>query len=158
MIQTLKEPPIAALQSGLMKANVFRGPGKYGLETKAVPRASFGDAVIRVRLTTICGTDVHIVNGEYPVENGLTIGHEAVGVIQELGMGVSGYEIGQRVLFGAITVRPVRALSREPPFAMWRRSRWMAVGQHDRWCAGGVPRVPFAQANLAVIPETLDDE
>ena len=62
-----------------------------------------GEAVIRVTLTTICGTDLHIVRGEYPVKPGLIIGHEPVGVIEELGAGVTGYEVGDRVLVGAIT-------------------------------------------------------
>ena len=75
----------------------------YGLEEKPIPRPGPGEAVIRVRLTTICGTDIHIVRGEYPVEPGLTIGHEAVGVVHELGLGVTGYQIGERVLVGAIT-------------------------------------------------------
>jgi threonine dehydrogenase-like Zn-dependent dehydrogenase len=62
-----------------------------------------GEAVIRITLTTICGTDLHIVRGEYPVRPGLVIGHEPVGVIEELGEGVTGYNIGDRVLVGAIT-------------------------------------------------------
>jgi threonine dehydrogenase-like Zn-dependent dehydrogenase len=85
-----------------MKSNVFHAPGKFGLEAKPIPRAGPGDAVIEVRMTTICGTDIHIVRGEYPVQPGLTIGHEAMGVIHELGAGVAGYEIGQRVPIGAI--------------------------------------------------------
>jgi alcohol dehydrogenase len=88
---------------GVMKANVFRAPGKFGLEEKPIPRAGHGEAVVQVRLTTICGTDIHIVKGEYPVQPGLTIGHEAVGVIHELGPGLSGYELGQRVLLAPIT-------------------------------------------------------
>src|SRR6266511_2173055 len=91
------------LTRGMMKANVFRGPGKFGLEEKPIPTAGPGEAVVGVRLTTICGTDIHIVRGEYPVQPGLTIGHEAVGVIHELDAGVTGYEVGQRVLVGAIT-------------------------------------------------------
>jgi hypothetical protein len=59
--------------------------------------------VIRVTLTTICGTDLHILKGEYPVKPGLIIGHEPVGTIYELGIGVVGYKIGERVLVGAIT-------------------------------------------------------
>ena len=50
------------------------------------PRA--GEAVIRITTTTICGTDVHIVRGEYPVKPGLVLGHEPVGVIEELGPGL----------------------------------------------------------------------
>ena len=60
-------------------------------------------ADIRVTLTTICGTDLHILRGAYPVKPGLIIGHEPVGVIEELGVGVIGYKIGDRVLVGAVT-------------------------------------------------------
>ena len=87
-----------------MRANVFHGKNKIRIEEVPKPRAGVGEAVIRVTLTTICGTDLHIVRGEYPVAPGLVIGHEPVGVIEELGEGVSGYEIGDRVLVGAITV------------------------------------------------------
>ena len=86
-----------------MKANVFLGKNKIGIEDVVKPRAGTGEAVIRVTLTTICGTDLHIVRGEYPVTPGLVIGHEPVGVIEELGEGVNGYQIGDRVLVGAIT-------------------------------------------------------
>ena len=51
------------LPQGVMKANVFRGPGKYGLEGKPIPTAGPGEAVVQVRLTTICGTDIHIIRG-----------------------------------------------------------------------------------------------
>ena len=64
-----------------MKANVFHGVNDIRVEEVEKPRAGFGEAVIRVTLTTICGTDLHIVRGEYPVEPGLIIGHEPVGVI-----------------------------------------------------------------------------
>jgi D-arabinose 1-dehydrogenase-like Zn-dependent alcohol dehydrogenase len=67
------------------------------------PEPSFGEALIRITTTTICGTDVHILKGEYPVRPGLTIGHEPVGVIAALGQGVTGYQVGQRVIAGAIT-------------------------------------------------------
>src|SRR5689334_21474396 len=86
-----------------MKAIVFRGKNDIRVEEVTKPRAAAGEAVIRVTLTTICGTDLHIVRGEYPVASGLVIGHEPVGVIEELGEGVSGYKIGDRVLVGAIT-------------------------------------------------------
>ena len=74
-----------------MRANVFRAVNKFGIEDVERPSAGVGEAVIRVSLTTICGTDLHIVRGEYPVKPGLIIGHEPVGVIEELGAGVTGY-------------------------------------------------------------------
>ena len=88
---------------GVMKANVFRSPGQFGIEEKPIPLAGPGEVIVKVRLTTICGTDIHIIHGEYPVQPGLTIGHEAVGIIHEIGPGVVGYQVGQRVLVGAIT-------------------------------------------------------
>lgn len=84
-----------------MKANIFRSKNNCGIEEVQRPRAGIGKAVIRVTLTTICGTDLHIVRGEYPVRPAIVIGHEAVGVIDELGAGVTGHKIGDRVLVGA---------------------------------------------------------
>lgn len=144
---------------GLMKANVFRGPGTFGLEERPIPRAGYGEAVVRIRLTTICGTDIHIVKGEYPIAPGTIIGHEAVGVIHELGPGVTGYEIGQRVLIGAIT-----PCGQCEPCLAGRSSQ--CGGLLGGWKLGntidGVQaefvRIPFAQANLALIPESLSDE
>src|SRR5689334_16299057 len=92
-----------SLKTSVMRANVFRGPGRFGLEEKPIPTPGHGEARVRVHLTTICGTDIHIVKGEYAVKPGLTIGHEAVGVIDALAPEVTGYQVGQRVLVGAIT-------------------------------------------------------
>src|SRR6185369_7306137 len=86
-----------------MRAAVFVAPGRIELREVPRPTAGPGEAIVRVTLTTICGTDVHILRGEYPVRSGLVIGHEPVGVIVELGAGVTGYSIGDRVLVGAIT-------------------------------------------------------
>lgn len=159
MTLALEERKSKQTPRGFMKANVFRAPGKFGLEEKPIPRAGYGEAVIQVRLTTICGTDIHIVKGEYPVEPGLTIGHEAVGVIHELGPGVTGYEVGQRVLVGAIT--PCGQC--EPCL---RGNLSQCGGAIGGWRFGnlidGVQAefvlVPFAQANLAPVPDALSDE
>src|SRR5688500_2577705 len=87
-----------------MKAVVCHGVNDSRVEEVARPRPNAGEAVIRVTATTICGTDVHIVKGEYPVRPGLILGHEPVGVIEELGEGLGDdYTVGQRVIAGAIT-------------------------------------------------------
>src|SRR5215467_13157404 len=86
-----------------MKAAVFVEPGRIVLDAKPIPDVGPLDALIRVTTTTICGTDVHILKGEYPVARGLTIGHEPVGIIEKLGSAVTGYREGQRVIAGAIT-------------------------------------------------------
>lgn len=144
---------------GTMKAVVFRGPGQFQLEEKPVPKAGPGEAIIKVRLTTICGTDIHIVRGEYPVKPGLTIGHEAVGIIHELGPGVTEYKVGQRVLVGAITpcgqCEPCLGGHTSQcggPIGGWRLGNSMDGVQAEYF------RVPFAQANLALIPDDLADE
>ena len=87
-----------------MKAVVFKGKNDIAIEDVPRPKPRAGEAVLRITTTTICGTDVHIVRGEYPVRPGLVIGHEPVGVIDELGAGLDGiYHVGQRVIAGAIT-------------------------------------------------------
>jgi threonine dehydrogenase-like Zn-dependent dehydrogenase len=147
-----------------MRANVFHGPNDIRVEEVPRPSAGAGEAVIRITLTTICGTDLHILHGEYAVKAGLVIGHEPVGVIEELGEGVSGYKMGDRVLVGAIT-----------PCGQCRAclsAQWSQCGHGDGieaiggWRFGNTINgaqaeyllVPYAQANLAKIPDELSDE
>ena len=75
----------------MMKAAVFVEPHRIVLQDKPIPDIGPLDALIRITTTTICGTDVHILKGEYPVRKGLTIGHEPVGVIEKLGSEVKGF-------------------------------------------------------------------
>jgi threonine dehydrogenase-like Zn-dependent dehydrogenase len=147
-----------------MKANVFHGVNDLRVEEVPRPRAGPGEAVIRITLTTICGTDLHILRGEYPVKPGLIIGHEPVGVIVELGPGVSGYEIGERVLVGAITpCGQCHACLSGHQAQCGHGSGYEAVGG---WRFGNTINgaqaeyllVPNAQANLAKIPDDLTDE
>src|SRR6476661_10670064 len=86
-----------------MKAAIFVEPGRIVLDEKNIPEIGPLDALVRVTTTTICGTDIHILKGEYPVRKGLTVGHEPVGIIEKLGSAVRGYKEGQRVIAGAIT-------------------------------------------------------
>ena len=141
-----------------MKALVFRGPHKISIEQVAIPRPGPGEAVIRVTLTTICGTDLHIVRGEYPVQPGLVIGHEPVGVIHELGVGVTGYKVGDRVLVGAITPcgQCGYCLGGDlaqcgGPIGGWKFGNTINGAQAEYLL------VPSAQANLAKIPDDLSD-
>ncbi len=142
-----------------MKALVFRGPNDIAVECVPIPRAGPGEAVIRVTLTTICGTDLHILKGEYPVRPGLVLGHEPVGIIHEMGAGVTGYEVGERVLVGAITP------CGQCQFCLG--GNWSQCGGPiGGWKIGNTLNgaqaeyllVPYAQANLARIPDELSDE
>src|SRR5216683_1141957 len=145
--------------TSLMKALVFRGPNEIGIERVPIPKPGPGEAVIRVTLTTICGTDLHILKGEYPVKPGLIIGHEPVGIIHELGVGVSGYKIGERVLVGAITPcgQCNYCLSGD-----WSQCGGLIGGWKFGNTINGAQAeyllVPNAQANLAKIPHDLTDE
>lgn len=141
-----------------MQANVLQSAGHFGLVSKPIPKAGPGDAVIRVSLTTICGTDIHIVKGEYPVASGLTIGHEAVGTIHELGAGVTGYNIGDRVLVGAITPcgQCCDCLGGHTSQCGGALGGWR-IGNTIDGAQAEYMRVPFAQANLAPIPDSLSD-
>jgi threonine dehydrogenase-like Zn-dependent dehydrogenase len=147
-----------------MRANVFHGVNDFRVEEVEKPRAGVGEAVIRVTLTTICGTDLHIVRGEYPVRPGLVIGHEPVGVIEELGPGVTGYEIGDRVLVGAIMpCGQCRACLSGHLSQCGHGGGYEAIGG---WRFGNTINGaqaeyllgPNAQANLAKIPDGLTDE
>src|SRR3984957_12973442 len=142
-----------------MRALVFRGPNQIAIERVPIPRPGPGDAVIRVTLTTICGTDLHILKGEDPVKPGLVIGHEPVGVIHELGVGVTGYEAGERVLVGAITPcgQCDYCLGGDlaqcgGPIGGWKFGNSINRAQAEYLL------VPSAQANLAKIPDELADE
>lgn len=150
----------------LMKATVFVAPGRIELVDKPVPEIGPNDALLRITTTTICGTDVHILKGEYPVASGLTIGHEPVGVIEKLGANVRGYTEGQRVIAGAICPSFTSYGCQDgvpaqdggatghgyKPMGGWRFGNTIDGTQAD------YVLVPDAQANLAPVPDGLTDE
>ncbi len=158
-VELLDSPSSGVLDLLTMRALVFHGPNDIRLERVPVPKPEYGEVVIRVTMTTICGTDLHILRGEYPVAPGLVLGHEPVGLIHEIGPGVTGYKVGQRVLVGAIT-----------PCGQCHS----CLGGHLSQCGGSLGGwklgnsmdgaqaeymlVPNAQANLAPIPLELSDE
>jgi alcohol dehydrogenase len=149
-----------------MKAAIFVEPGRIVIEQKSVPEVGPLDALVRVTTTTICGTDVHILKGEYPVRKGLTVGHEPVGIIEKLGSAVSGYEEGQRVIAGAITPsgHSYACLCGQPSQdGTGTRHGFKAMGG---WkfgntidgCQAEFVLVPDAMVNLSPVPGGLSDE
>jgi threonine dehydrogenase-like Zn-dependent dehydrogenase len=143
-----------------MKAVVFHGKDRIAVEDVPKPTPGAGEAIIRITTTTICGTDVHIVRGEYPVRPGLILGHEPVGVIDALGPGLeTDYTVGQRVIVGAIT--PCGQC-----FYCLNGVHAQCGGALGGWKFGNTIdgawaeylRVPDARANLAPIPDGLRDE
>ncbi len=150
----------------MMKAAVFVAPGRIELREKPIPPVGPNDALVRITTTTICGTDVHILKGEYPVEQGLTIGHEPVGIIEKLGSNVQGYREGQRVIAGAICPSFTSYACQDgfpsqdggcschgyKPMGGWRFGNTIDGTQAE------YVLVPDAQANLAPVPDGLTDE
>jgi threonine dehydrogenase-like Zn-dependent dehydrogenase len=143
-----------------MKAAVFVEPGRIVLEDKPVPHVGPRDALLRVTTTTICGTDVHILKGEHAVARGLTVGHEPVGVIEELGTAVTGYEIGQRVIAGAITPcgQCFACLNGNHAQCGGKAAGGWRLGNTIDGCQAEYVLIPDATANLAAIPDALTDE
>jgi len=159
--------------TAMMKAAVFVEPGRIELADKPIPDVGPNDALVRITTTTICGTDIHILKGEYPVAAGLTVGHEPVGIIEKLGSAVMGYEEGQRVIAGAICPNfnsyaaqdgaPSQDGSYLVPRGLCGCHGYKATAG---WRFGNIidgtqaeyVLVPDAQANLAPIPDGLSDE
>lgn len=149
-----------------MRAATFQAPGRIELVDKPVPVPGPLDALVRITTTTICGTDVHILKGEYPVRSGLTVGHEPVGVIEALGSAVEGYRVGQRVIAGAITPSGHSNASLAGCGAQcgagtvhgWKALGGWRFGNTIDGAQADYLLVPDAMANLAVIPDGLTDE
>lgn len=157
----------------MMKAAVFVEKDRIEVVDKPIPDVGPNDALIRITTTTICGTDVHILKGEYPVAKGLTVGHEPVGVIEKLGSAVEGYAEGQRVIAGAICPNfnsyaaqdgaPSQDGSYLVPQGMcgchgFKATAGWRFGNLIDGTQAEYVLVPDAQANLAPIPDGLTDE
>lgn len=149
-----------------MKAAVFIEPGRIVLDEKPIPDIGPLDALVRITTTTICGTDIHILKGEYPVARGLTIGHEPVGIIEKLGSAVQGYTEGQRVIAGAICTSGHSAAalcgchSQDGPGTKhgWKPLGGWRFGNTIDGTQAEYVLVPDAMANLAPVPDSLTDE
>jgi threonine dehydrogenase-like Zn-dependent dehydrogenase len=143
-----------------MRAAVFERPGRIVIQERPIPEVGPTDALLRVTLTTICGTDVHILKGEYAVKPGLIVGHEPVGVIERLGNAVTGYEVGQRVIVGAITPcgQCNSCLDGHPSQCRGRPMGGWRFGNTIDGCQAEFVLVPDAKANLSPVPDGLTDE
>jgi len=149
-----------------MKAAIFVEPGRIVLDEKPIPDVGPRDALMRITTTTICGTDIHILKGEYPVARGLTIGHEPVGVIEKLGSAVPGYREGQRVIAGAITPSGYSYAclcgcgSQDGPETKhgFKAMGGWKFGNTIDGCQAEYVLVPDAAANLSPVAEKLSDE
>lgn len=142
-----------------MNALVYHGPGKRSWEEKPKPTIKDStDAIVRIAKTTICGTDLHILKGDVPeVADGLILGHEGVGVIEEVGSGVSNFKAGDKVLISCITSCGSCDACRKGMYSHCETGGWILGHLIDGTQADYV-RIPHANTSLYHIPDGVDED
>lgn len=143
----------------LMKALVFRGPGKKSLEDCPIPDlAAPGDAIVKITKTTICGTDLHILKGDVPTcAPGRILGHEGVGIVEKVGAGVSAFRAGDRVLVSCISACGKCEYCRRGMYSHCVSGGWILGNTIDGTQAEYV-RIPHADTSLYAIPNGANEE
>jgi alcohol dehydrogenase len=142
-----------------MKALVYHGPGKKSWEDKPKPIVlDSTDAIVKILKTTICGTDLHIMKGDVPeVIPGRIIGHEGVGIIEEIGSSVSNFKKGDHVLISCITSCGKCEYCKKGMYSHCDNGGWVLGHLIDGTQAEYV-RIPFADNSLYHIPAGSDEE
>lgn len=142
-----------------MKALVYHGPGKKSLDERPVPTlAAATDAIVKMTRTTICGTDLHILKGDVPsCEPGRILGHEGVGIVQQVGSAVSSFKSGDRVLISCISSCGKCDYCRRGMYSHCTTGGWILGHKIDGTQAEYV-RIPHADTSLYPIPAGADEE
>ncbi len=144
-----------------MKAVVFQEKGKMALEERPKPKLLHPkDAIVRVTLTSICSSDLHIKHGAVErAKPGVIVGHEFVGVVEEIGSAVTKLTVGQRVAASVETFcgecdfcRHERVNNCTDPDGGWALGCRIDGGQAE------YVRVPYADNGLTPIPDSVTDE
>ena len=149
----------ATQSNATMKALVYHGPGKFAWENRPRPTIQEpNDAIVRVTTSTICGTDLHILKGDLPaVTNGRILGHEAIGVIEQVGAGVSEFRVGDKVIVSCVTACLKCDFCRRGMYSHCRHGGWILGYTLDGTQAEYV-RIPQADGSLYHFPEGGDEE
>jgi alcohol dehydrogenase len=142
-----------------MKALVYQGPGKKSLEDRPKPEiAAPTDAIVRVTKTTICGTDLHILKGDVATcQPGRILGHEGVGVIDQVGPMVTAFKPGDHVLISCISACGKCEFCRKQMYSHCTTGGWILGNSIDGTQAEFV-RIPYADTSLYPIPAGADEE
>ncbi|MGP8215531.1 MAG: zinc-dependent alcohol dehydrogenase family protein [Bacteroidia bacterium] len=142
-----------------MKALVYHGPGKMAWEEKPKPLVQKPtDAVVKILKTTICGTDLHIMKGDLPaVTDGRIIGHEGVGIMEEVGSAVSNFKKGDHVIISCITSCGKCEYCKRGMYSHCSNGGWILGNLIDGTQAEYV-RIPHADNSLYPIPAGSDEE
>jgi alcohol dehydrogenase len=153
--KTVKQETSAAT----MKALVYHGPGKRTWENKPRPTIQQpGDAIVRITTTTICGTDLHILKGDLPgVTEGRTLGHEGIGLIEQVGIGVSEFHVGDKVIISCVTACLKCDFCRRSMYSHCRHGGWILGNTIDGTQAEYV-RIPHADGSLYSFPAGGNEE
>jgi alcohol dehydrogenase len=142
-----------------MKALVYRGVGAKGVEERPKPLLQApDDAIIKLRSTTICGTDLHILKGDVPTcTPGRILGHEGVGEVESVGPGVTMFKPGQRVLISCITCCGKCGYCRRGMYSHCATGGWILGNTIDGTQAEYV-RIPHADTSLYSLPNGVDED
>ncbi|MBI5298421.1 MAG: zinc-dependent alcohol dehydrogenase family protein [Chloroflexi bacterium] len=143
-----------------MKALVYHGPGKRALENIPKPEIKAPtDAIVRITKTTICGTDLHIMKGDVPtVTEGRILGHEGVGVIEQLGSNVSNFIVGDHVLISCISSCGRCVNCKNGMYSHCKNGGGWILGNLIDGTQAEYVRTPFADNSLYPIPDGADEE
>jgi alcohol dehydrogenase len=144
----------------LMQALTYLGPGRRALEAKPKPRIQAAtDAVVRITATTICGTDLHILKGDVPtVTPGRILGHEGVGIIEEVGTSVSNFQVGTHVLISCITSCGRCTNCKRGMYSHCENGGGWILGNLIDGTQAEYVRIPYADNSLYPIPAGADEE
>lgn len=142
-----------------MKSLVYLGPTKMELEDRPKPEISTPtDAVVKLTKTTICGTDLHILKGDVPTcQPGRILGHEGVGVVDQVGSAVTAFRPGDRVLISCISACGTCTYCRRRMYSHCTTGGWILGNTIDGTQAEWV-RTPYANTSLYSLPEGVDEE
>ncbi len=142
-----------------MKALVYQGPGKKAFEDRPMPKiVAPSDAIVRISKTTICGTDLHILKGDVPTcKPGRILGHEGVGVVENVGAGVTTFHPGDRVLISCISSCGRCEYCRRGMYSHCTTGGWILGNEIDGTQAEFV-RIPHADTSLYRVPEGAEED
>ena len=143
-----------------MKALVYHGPGQRSWDTVADPTIiDSTDIVVRIDSSTICGSDLHILKGDVPETTpGTVLGHEAVGVVQEIGPNVSTVAVGDRVLLSCVSSCGRCRFCKEGRYGQCLGGGGWIFGHLINGLQAEYARVPFADNSVYKVPDELSDE
>ena len=148
------------MMSDVMMALVYQGPGDKAWEKVPKPvELADTDAIVRVDVTTICGTDLHILKGDVPaVTAGSILGHEAVGTVDSVGAGVKTVKVGDRVLVSCVSACGTCRFCRESRYGQCLGGGGWILGNTIDGTQAEFVRVPFADTSTYPVPEGVSDE